>query len=73
MTTKYIKETNKINALESKIESMAQMIKVRDKRIEDDLAKINSQSSMFDEVYKENAELKIIIKYLEQKIQKEKN
>ncbi len=73
MTTKYIKETNKINALESKIESMAQMIKVRDKRIEDDLAKINSLSSMFDEVYKENAELKIIIKYLEQKIQKEKN
>ena len=73
MTTKYIKETNKINALESKIESMAQLIKVRDKRIEDDLAKINSLSSMFDEVYKENAELKIIIKYLEQKIQKEKN
>jgi len=59
--------------IESKIKSLEHMIKVRDKRIEDDTESFNSLSSMFDEVYKETAELKIIIKYLEQKIQKENN
>tara|TARA_R100001244_G_scaffold42696_1_gene38521 strand:+ start:281 stop:502 length:222 start_codon:yes stop_codon:yes gene_type:complete len=73
MTTKYIKETNKINELESKIESLKHMVKVRDKRIADDTESFDSLSSMFDESYKEKAELKIIIKYLEQKIEKENN
>jgi len=73
MTTKYIKETNKINELESKIESLKHMVKVRDKRIADDTESFDSLSSMFDESYKEKAELKIIIKYLEQKIEKEIN
>jgi len=59
--------------IESKIKSLEHMIKVRDKRIEDDTESFNSLSSMFDEVYKETTELKIIIKYLEQKIQKENN
>ena len=73
MTTKYIKETNKINALESKIESLEHMIKVRDKRIADETESFNSLSNLFKLSNKENSELKIIIKYLEQKIEKGNN
>ena len=72
-TSKAQELKNMIQKMEQKIESLENMIRVRDNRIADDTESFDSLSSMFDESYKEKAELKIIIKYLEQKIEKENN
>ena len=59
--------------MEQKIDALENMIRVRDKRIADETESFNSLSNLFKLSNKENSELKIIIKYLEQKIEKEIN
>jgi len=59
--------------MEQKIDALENMIRVRDKRIADETESFNSLSTLFKLSNKENSELKIIIKYLEQKIEKEIN
>ena len=59
--------------MEQKIEALENMIKARDNRIADHTESLDSLSRLFKLSNKENSELKIVINYLEQKIERGNN
>ena len=72
-TSKAQELKNMIEKNHQKIEALENMIKARDNRIADDDESFDSLSRLFKLSNKENSELKIVIKYLEQKIEKGNN
>ena len=72
-TSKAQELKNMIQKMEQKIEALENMIKARDNRIAEISGGFDTLSSRFNIVQKENSELKIVIKYLEQKIEKGNN
>ena len=72
-TSKAQELKNMIQKMEQKIEALENMIKARDNRIADHTESLDSLSRLFKLSNKENSELKIVINYLEQKIERGNN